>query len=35
MAKLKKNLVGITTGLAYTEFGGVYLAIEAVLMQER
>ena len=29
----KKNLVGITTGLAYTEFGGDILAIEAVLMQ--
>ena len=28
----KKNLVGITTGLAYTEFGGDILAIEAVLM---
>ncbi len=29
----KKNLIGITTGLAYTEFGGDILAIEAVLMQ--
>tara|TARA_E500000178_G_scaffold349509_1_gene406535 strand:- start:362 stop:1237 length:876 start_codon:yes stop_codon:yes gene_type:complete len=29
----KKNLVGITTGLAYTDFGGDILAIEAVLMQ--
>ncbi len=29
----RKNLVGITTGLAYTEFGGDILAIEAVLMQ--
>ena len=28
----RKNLVGITTGLAYTEFGGDILAIEAVLM---
>ena len=28
-----KNLVGITTGLAYTDFGGDILAIEAVLMQ--
>mgnify|MGYP001296476235 FL=1 len=27
-----KNLVGITTGLAYTDFGGDILAIEAVLM---
>ena len=33
MVKLKeKNLVGITTGLAYTDFGGDILAIEAVLM---
>ncbi len=29
----RKNLVGVTTGLAYTEFGGDILAIEAVLMQ--
>ena len=28
----RKNLVGITTGLAYTNFGGDILAIEAVLM---
>jgi len=28
----RKNLVGITTGLAYTDFGGDILAIEAVLM---
>ena len=28
-----RNLVGITTGLAYTDFGGDILAIEAVLMQ--
>jgi ATP-dependent Lon protease len=28
-----KNLVGVTTGLAYTDFGGDILAIEAVLMQ--
>ena len=28
----KKNLVGITTGLAYTEFGGDIFAFEAVLM---
>ena len=29
----RKNLVGIATGLAYTDFGGDILAIEAVLMQ--
>ncbi len=28
----RKNLIGITTGLAYTDFGGDILAIEAVLM---
>ena len=28
----RKNLVGIATGLAYTDFGGDILAIEAVLM---
>ncbi len=28
----RKSLVGITTGLAYTDFGGDILAIEAVLM---
>ncbi|MBF95755.1 MAG: Lon protease [Alphaproteobacteria bacterium MarineAlpha9_Bin4] len=28
----RKNLVGVTTGLAYTDFGGDILAIEAVLM---
>jgi ATP-dependent Lon protease len=28
----RKNLLGITTGLAYTDFGGDILAIEAVLM---
>ena len=33
MVKLKeKNLIGIATGLAYTDFGGDILAIEAVLM---
>ena len=29
----RKNLIGIATGLAYTDFGGDILAIEAVLMQ--
>ena len=28
----KENLVGVTTGLAYTEFGGDLLSIEAVVM---
>ena len=28
----KDNLVGITTGLAYTDFGGDLLSIEAVTM---
>ena len=28
----RKNLIGIATGLAYTDFGGDILAIEAVLM---
>ncbi len=29
----RKNFVGVTTGLAYTDFGGDILAIEAVLME--
>ena len=28
----KENLIGVTTGLAYTEFGGDLLSIEAVVM---
>ena len=31
----KKDLVGITTGLAWTEVGGELLQIEAVIMPER